>query len=475
MFGFSATAKLLALVLSSDLGFDLSIVSQDSKRGQQTRAPSATAREQELPETMTRLEVRLQSPEISRGSFAAKPKVMYRAGTQYCRTEEMPDAEHGIHGVAIVNGPDVWMVNLFTKTAQHLVDPGPTFNCRMSIFPAKSAADRKSQLAELEFGRELGYFKGRGATPKQGPVLGDKPTTVYTAAVGDSLLFLFTTGTPERPWAVARQHGSSPAIYWYGAYGQLPFDPQLFAKPKGARIEDVKQVSACSGPLLASASASSAGPRLSTAQLWAIAAGANLAYERGDGLDRLEFGCGARCAQTMLRGGWGVNGTSDAEPMLVLLARVGHTAVLRLDLAALSSVPQAKLEPWLRAQPPDRRQRLRFAYQHRVEFKNGELLGWDLGRLINVARAAYTAGWMDESTAWAHILPAARRLQQAYSSWDELSQNYLLGRRYWAGADETQVKFEAAAAWLRTNPQSPWRQLDWSTPLDRGAPRTNAR
>jgi hypothetical protein len=222
-------------------------------------------------------------------------------------------------------------------------------------------------------------------------------------------------------------------------------------------------VSAHGGPL--PAGAAGAVPHLTTAQLWAIAAGANLAYERGDGLDRLQFDCGASCAQAMLRRSWGVNGAADAEPVLVLLATVGHTAVLRQDLTALASVPPRQLEKWLSDQPPDRRQRLRFAYQHRLGFKNGWLLGWDLGRLINVARAAYTAGWIDESTAWAHIMPAARRLQQSYSSWDELSQNYLLGRRYWAGGDQTQAKFDAAAEWLRFSPQSPWQRLAWSTPL----------
>jgi hypothetical protein len=29
---------------------------------------------------------------------------------------------------------NLWMVNLFSKTARHGVDPGPTFNCRQVIF-----------------------------------------------------------------------------------------------------------------------------------------------------------------------------------------------------------------------------------------------------------------------------------------------------------------------------------------------------
>jgi hypothetical protein len=65
---------------------------------------------------MTRLVARLQSPDIPEKSFAAQPKVIYRAGTRYGRTEESPDLEHGIYGLMIINEPDTWLIKLFTKT-----------------------------------------------------------------------------------------------------------------------------------------------------------------------------------------------------------------------------------------------------------------------------------------------------------------------------------------------------------------------
>ena len=143
----------------------------------------------------------------------------------------------------ILNEPDAWIVNLLTKTARHVVDTGPTFNCHLPIFSGeqvKSAADMKNPLLELEFGQELGFFKGKGGAPKEGPVLRDKPTTVYAVDVGDSQLFLFTTGTPERPWVVARKHDRVNEIFWYGTYEQLPFDQKLFTKPEGVKIEEIK-------------------------------------------------------------------------------------------------------------------------------------------------------------------------------------------------------------------------------------------
>ena len=79
---------------------------------------------QQSSTTMTKVVIRLQNPNAKNDSFTLKPKTMYRAGTTYCRIEEQPDPERGIHGVVVINGPDVWMVNLLTKTARHMIDPG---------------------------------------------------------------------------------------------------------------------------------------------------------------------------------------------------------------------------------------------------------------------------------------------------------------------------------------------------------------
>ena len=135
------------------------------------------------------------------------------------------------------------MINRLTKVARHIVDPGPTFNCRMPIFSnveeIKSAAqDAKEPPKQLEFGRELEYFRSVSSAPNPGPVLRGKSTMVYAIQAGDSQLFLFTGGDPEAPVAVVRKNDKMRDIFWYGEYAQLPFDPKLFAKPDGVKIEE---------------------------------------------------------------------------------------------------------------------------------------------------------------------------------------------------------------------------------------------
>jgi hypothetical protein len=205
---------------------------------------SALAWGEDAPEKMTKLMVKPESPEVPKDSFAAQPKRMYRAGSRYCRIEENPDLEHGIHGLLITNEPDAWVINLLDKTARHMVDPGPTYNCRLPVFAhaedIKSAEDMKKQLMQLEFGRELEYFRSRSGTPNPGPVLQGKATMVYTVQTGDSPLFLFTGGDPEAPVSVVRKDDKTREIYWYGEYEQLPFDAKLFAKPEGVKIEETQ-------------------------------------------------------------------------------------------------------------------------------------------------------------------------------------------------------------------------------------------
>lgn len=83
------------------------------------------AAEPNLP--MTRIEYRGISPKTPADSFGAKLKVPYIAGTTYSRIEEQFDPAEGIHGLIVVAEPDIWMVNLFPRIAQHIVDSGPTF------------------------------------------------------------------------------------------------------------------------------------------------------------------------------------------------------------------------------------------------------------------------------------------------------------------------------------------------------------
>jgi hypothetical protein len=198
---------------------------------------------QQPPKVMTRVEVTFHSPDVPEGSFAAKPKVFYRAGDRYCRIEEAADTEHGLHNLMIINEPDYWSVNLIAKTAQHGVDPGPTFNCHLPMFAygsPQSLDDEKQEIRQLEFGRELEFFESKGAVPEPGPVLFKHETTSYKAQVGTATLKLSLAKSPELPIAVSLQRGDKNEIFLYSQYARMEFDPKLFARPAEVKIQDSK-------------------------------------------------------------------------------------------------------------------------------------------------------------------------------------------------------------------------------------------
>jgi hypothetical protein len=90
-----------------------------------------------------------------------------------------------------------------------------------------------------------------------------------------------------------------------------------------------------------------------------------------------------------------------------------------------------------------------------------------LVRYIAVCRWGYLAGYLSESEAWDHIMPAALRLQQTFTSWQDLQSDFLIGREYWS-LQETQLKgarFHAIYDSFLQNPSSPWNANPWAMDL----------
>jgi hypothetical protein len=92
-----------------------------------------------------------------------------------------------------------------------------------------------------------------------------------------------------------------------------------------------------------------------------------------------------------------------------------------------------------------------------------DLFAWDAARLVHVARHAFHAGFIAEAATWSYIRPMARETQRHYPSWAEYGRRFARGRSRWlTERDET---FDRAIAELLEDPNSPWRQLAWTTPL----------
>ncbi len=219
-------------------------------------------------------------------------------------------------------------------------------------------------------------------------------------------------------------------------------------------------------PAAAATRGATAKKPLTPVELWAVAAGANLSITWERQLDALALPNGQEKAREVLGRQWSVHGADDARQTFDWLRHQGHSAEFEQILHALEGVPAEKIESFVAAQDRHIRRAVLFVSEHGSELKGGTLTAWDTVRLSFLARATFTAGWIDEAAAWDVALEAARKLQRSYGSWAELSRNFLLGREFWGEASpESMAAFRKNADWLLTHERSPWTQLPWDLPL----------
>src|ERR1700730_18684027 len=144
---------------------------------------------EDIPSKMIHVIAQMSGTDIPAGAFAGKPKTMWRASNAYCRIDEETDPEQGLHLRVIMNEPDSWLVDLANNRAKHMLDPGPTFNCRMPIF-AFDMSMVKGKIGELEYGRELEFFQKNGAKQVDGPKLESFAANYYELSIDGMLLTL---------------------------------------------------------------------------------------------------------------------------------------------------------------------------------------------------------------------------------------------------------------------------------------------
>ena len=196
--------------------------------------------------TMTKIVVRNISPTIAPNSLiSAKSTVIYRAGDKYLRVEEQPSPEQKKHTLIITREPESWMINLADHTANHVVDPGPTFDARLFIFwlpkpPGEPDPDKAFQ--GLEFGNEELFFRENSARDLGLRKVDGKECKAFSIKSGAREVTLLLDPETEKPVQIeSTKDGKPDFAYRYESYEtDLPFDPSLFEPPSGLKISEAK-------------------------------------------------------------------------------------------------------------------------------------------------------------------------------------------------------------------------------------------
>lgn len=191
----------------------------------------------EHPKTMVKVTIRLIEPKPERDSFAAQPRTVWRAGSKYARIAEATDSPHHIHGLMIIDEPQVWMINLYDRSGKHIIDPGPSLDVKIPIFQFPN--EEKSELQNLEFGREIECMTAHN-TKSTGTLPLGKKTNQYKVALNGGDLTLWVDAKTEKPVRISYSKSGETQAFEYLDYEYLPFDPSLFQPPAGIVLVDAK-------------------------------------------------------------------------------------------------------------------------------------------------------------------------------------------------------------------------------------------
>ena len=88
------------------------------------------------------------------------------------------------------------------------------------------------------------------------------------------------------------------------------------------------------------------------------------------------------------------------------------------------------------------------------------ILGWDVARFVHLVRLSFVAGYIDDNEAWGEILKMAPLAEGKFKDWMEFSQSFLIGRTFWSGGEDPQVKMICER--LLGHPASPWQFFSWT-------------
>jgi hypothetical protein len=210
-------------------------------------------------------------------------------------------------------------------------------------------------------------------------------------------------------------------------------------------------------------------------QAWALATTAILFELNGTRHDLLGGAVtlpeNANWGRQLLSQWWGVSNRDQLLEMLSWLQFGGH----RADFETLGRQVDAMNEGQFKAAEaalladPEQLHRLQIVHQKHRTLGHSGILAWDLVRYIALCRWGYLAGYLSQREAWDHIMPAARRLQEAFSSWQALQNDYLVGREFWS-LQQTQKngdRYRSIFERFIQDPNSPWNMNPW--PMDLGA------
>lgn len=177
------------------------------------------------------------SDRIKPGTFQASTRKIWRVGRRYLRFQEAPHPEAKVHGLIISDAPNSYMINLYTRTGRHIVDPGPSIDVILPVFPEI----RHKRLRELEMGHEFEFFDAEKPSVRRGVTVDGVKSDRYVVRLDGYEVTLHARAGTRTPTSISLKHKNYQAAVKYLKHkvgGTV--DYSLFKVPEGIKLVRVK-------------------------------------------------------------------------------------------------------------------------------------------------------------------------------------------------------------------------------------------
>jgi hypothetical protein len=213
--------------------------------------------------------------------------------------------------------------------------------------------------------------------------------------------------------------------------------------------------------------------RQGTPHTWALAASAILMHRDGMRDDLLsgsfvDVESVEACKSTLVEW-WGVHNRNELLDVLAWLELEGHRKPWDELAAYVASLDEEELQDFVDSadSDPQMAHSVYMVRKYGAKVGSKSILGFDFCRYVALCRWGYLCGYLTEDEAWDRIMPVAAELQATFSSWEELGENYLIGREFWS-YEQTKRDGQGMRAvyeGLLTEPGSPWLDNPWDMNL----------
>jgi hypothetical protein len=171
----------------------------------------------------------------------------------------------------------------------------------------------------------------------------------------------------------------------------------------------------------------------------------------------------------MLAKWWRVHNREDLLRTFTWIETGGHRRGFDQLAHTLSKATPDQLKNFQRvvASDNDQSNEVAIVLKYKDEFGSKSIAAWDYDRYVALCGWGYLAGYLTEDETWQRIMPVARLLQKAFSSWEDLGRNHIVGREFWSW-EQTQDRGSLTLQSykkLLTEPSSPWVILKWDLDL----------